>query len=550
MSMQEIAKVSLDNEMDLILAHKRSMKLAELSGLSLSAQTSFATAVSEVARTSIESGKRTLLFLSIDSDLRNKYIVAGLKNGQSKKSRSNIGLEYAKRLVNKYNVTSKGDETLIELFYLISPSVKLDTAKVDEWRSLFRNEPPISPYEEIKRKNEQLQDLSERILESEGQYKTLTNSLPLIIFALNLQGNLTYGNEWLAKYTGETVESLNESQWKNIVHEDDYPSFQLLLKNSIAKDATAIKSQCRLRHKKSGNYLWHQLSITPFRNDKEELQYWIGYMADIHAQKVLEETLRDNIELKKTQEDLHENQRTMESYIQELNRSNLELQQFAFVASHDLQEPVRKLLFYSDYLITKYSQSFDEKGLEYLNSMQIASQRMRNLIQDLLVFSQINRKELHFQNVDLNKIASEALQDLEISIEEKKAELKIDNLPTVPGDERMLRQLFENIIGNALKYSRKGITPVIQISCSKKDQYFEIAFKDNGIGFDEKYLPQMFTLFQRLHSKNTYEGTGLGLAICKKVIEIHNGSIWAKAEEDKGASFFVSLPANQLPSKS
>lgn len=543
--MQEIAKVSLDNEMDLILAHKRSMKLAELSGLSLSAQTSFATAVSEVARTSIEGGRRTLLFLSVDADHRNKYIVAGLKNDQSKKNRSTNGLEYAKRLVNKYNVTSKGEETLIELFYQVSPSFKFDVAKIDEWRSVFRNEPPVSPYEEIKRKNEQLQELSERIQESEDQYKTLTNALPLIIFALDIKGNLMYGNEWLFKFTGETQEALNKKQWKTIVHDDDYAAFKLLLQNTNAKGATAIKSQCRIRHKNSSDYLWHQVSLTPFQNDKEELQYWIGYMADIHAQKVWEETLRDNAELKKTQEDLEENQRKMESYIQDLNRSNLELQQFAFVASHDLQEPVRKLLFYCDYLISKYSESLDKKGTEYLSSMQGSAQRMRNLIQDLLVFSQINRKELHFTNVDLNKIAAEAVQDLEISIEEKNASLKIGNLPTVSGDERMMRQLFENIIGNALKYSKKGITPLIEITCHRKKDCFEIAFSDNGIGFDEKYLPQMFTLFQRLHSKNTYEGTGLGLAICQKVAEIHNGKIWAKAQEDKGATFFVSLPINQ-----
>ena len=543
--MQEIAKVSLDNEMDLILAHKRSMRLAELAGLSLSAQTSFATAVSEVARTSIENGKRTFLFLSVDADGRNKYIVASLKNEQSKKTRSAEGLEYAKRLVNKYNVITRGEEIIIELFYAVAASFKIDGTKVDEWRTLFRNEPPVSPYEEIKRKNEQLQELSSRIQQSEGQYRALTNALPLIIFALSLDGKLMYGNEWLFKYTGETQDSLDKNEWRRVVHDDDYPSFQLLLKNSHAKDATAIKLQCRLRQKNANEYLWHQVSLTPFRNDKAELQYWIGYMADIHAQKVFEETLRDNIELKKTQEELQQNQQKMELYIKELNRSNLELQQFAFVASHDLQEPVRKLLFYSDYLLSRYSESLDEKGLEYLSSMQTSAQRMRNLIQDLLVFSQINRKDLHFREVDLNKIAAEAVQDLEMAIEEKKAELNINKLPVINGDERMIRQLFENIISNALKYARKETAPVISIMCAVKGNFFEIAFSDNGIGFDEKYLPQMFTLFQRLHSKKAYEGTGLGLAICKKVAEIHNGKIWANAEEGKGSTFFVSLPVKQ-----
>ena len=182
--MHELASVTLENEMDLILAHKRSMKLAELAGLSLSAQTTFATAVSEVSRNTIDSGKSGCLILSVDSDQREKYIVACLKDELSDTEKSKEGLEYAKKLVNKYSVTKDGRETSIELFYYIAPPFPINILKLDEWRSLFRNEPPISPYEELKRKNEQLQDLSEKVQKSETQYKTLTNSLPLFIFSL------------------------------------------------------------------------------------------------------------------------------------------------------------------------------------------------------------------------------------------------------------------------------------------------------------------------------------------------------------------------------
>src|SRR6476661_525754 len=220
--MHEIAKVTLENEMDLILAHKRSMKLAELAGLSLSAQTTFATAVSEVSRNTIDSRKSGCLILSVESDHRDKYIVACLKDEQVPSEKSREGLEYAKRLVNKYQVTTKGTETSIELFYYIAPSFRLDIAKLDEWRSLFRNEPPISPYEELKRKNEQLQDLAERVQKSEDQYKILTNALPLIIFSLDPRGELIYANEWLTRYSGETVDSLNKSKWKNVIHKEDY----------------------------------------------------------------------------------------------------------------------------------------------------------------------------------------------------------------------------------------------------------------------------------------------------------------------------------------
>lgn len=542
--MDEIAKIALDNEMDLILAHKRSMKLAEMAGLSLSAQTSFATAVSEVARNAIETGQRSHLILSVDADRRDKYIVACLTD-QDANSHLKQGLEYAKRLVNKYNISTQGTKTSIELFYSIPASFIVDLPKLDEWRSIFRNEPPVSPYEEIKRKNEQLQDLSERLQKSEGQYKTLTNTLPLIIFALDVEGQLLYANEWLMKFTGETIESLNQTAWRNVVHESDYASFLLLLKNQVAKDATAIKTQARLRHKNDEDYFWHQVSITPFHNDQSQMQYWIGYVVDIHAQKIIEETLKDNAELKQTRKQLEDNQQILEQYIEELNRSNQELQQFAFVASHDLQEPVRKLLFYSDYLLKQYSETMDTKGNEVLNNLQTSAHRMRNLIQDLLVFSQVNKQRTRFTDVDLNTVAKEALQDLEMAIEEKQASIHLSSLPQVKGDERMMRQLFENLISNSLKYSKTSVSPVITIGCEEKEGSCEIVFRDNGIGFDEKYLPQVFTLFQRLHSKENYDGTGLGLAICRKIVEIHNGKIWAKAKENEGASFFVSLPLDK-----
>lgn len=540
--MHELARVTLENEMDLILAHKRSMKLAELAGLSLSAQTTFATAVSEVSRGTIESGKSGCLILSVEADQRDKYIVACLKDDQPNNTKLGEGFENAKKLVNKFNISTGGTGTSIELFYYVSPPFRIDIYKVDEWRALFRNEPPISPYEELKRKNEQLQDLSEKIKKSEAQYKTLTNALPLIIFSLDVNGQLLYANEWLYKYTGLRPETLNKDKWKSIVYADDYDSFSVLLKNHITKGATTIKTQSRLKNK-AGDFIWHQVSLSPFNNDQGELQYWIGFIVDIHAQKVFEETLKDNIELKQTQQELKEHQQKLEDYVKELNRSNHELQQFAFVASHDLQEPIRKILFYSDYLLKRFEGSLDAKAIEYLRHTQSASNRMRNLVQDLLAFSQITKEQTQQQPVNLNQVANDALQDLEMVIAEKKASLHIQEFPPlIYGDTRMMLQLFENIIGNSLKYSKPAEPPVIAISWEQKDDTIEIAFKDNGIGFNEVYLPKMFTLFQRLHSQEKYKGTGLGLAICHKIVEVHKGKMWATGEEGTGAVFYVSLP--------
>jgi PAS domain S-box-containing protein len=542
--MEDIAKVGLDNEMDLIIAHKRAMKLAELVGLSLSAQTSFATAVSEVARNTIENGKSGSLVLGVDGIKYNKqihFIVAAIKNGKDSGNNMN-GLEYAKKLVNKFSISTTESETSIELFYAIPHRVKMDVLRRDEWRSLFRNEPAFSPYEEMKRQNERLQEVSASLQKSEAQYKALASTLPLMIFSLKPDGLLMYVNDWLMRYTGENIDSLNSSQWKQVVHPDDYDAFILFFNNKIPVDAASVKIQARIKYSISGDYLWHQVSVSPFLNERKELQYWIGYLVDIHAQKIYEETLKDNFELKQVQEELKQNQGKLEKYIIELNQSNLELQQFAFVASHDLQEPVRKLMFYSDYMLNRYNDKMDKKGIEYLKLIHSVSGRMRALIKDLLAFSQISKAEIAFNHIDLNKVADYALQDLQLAIEDKKAVINIDSLPSVTGDESLLRQLFENMITNSIKYSHNGVPPEINISYKQVKNHHEITFSDNGIGFDEKYAPQIFKLFQRLHARDQYEGTGLGLAICLKIVEVHKGTIRAASSEGKGASFFVSLP--------
>jgi hypothetical protein len=544
MKLQELVKVTLENEMDLILAHKRSMRLAELTGLSVSAQTTFATAVSEVARNTIENGKNGCLILSISFDQKEKFVVARITD-EVQVNQSYEGLEYARRLVSKYNITTSGDETAIELYYNIPSTDKLDIHKLDEWRILFRNEPAISPYDEIKRKNEQLQDLAQKLKDSEQQYKTLTNALPLIIFSLTEKGELIYANPWLKNFTGATIEQLNANKWKDVLHPDDYDSFSILINPKVPLGATAIKIQCRLRHKNESDYYWHLMSLSPLNDENGKLLYWIGYIVDINAQKLVEETLQDNRELKEMQAKLKENQYSLETNISELNRSNRELQEFAYVASHDLQEPARKLGFYSDYLVSKYDGVLDKKGVEYLKNMQSASCRMRSLINDLLSFAQVEREGLKLAQVNLNQVTHDVLQNLEIMIEEKGATFSIEPLPVIEADKNMMHQVLENVISNAIKYARDEVKPVITISGRRHEESLEIYIGDNGIGFDEKYLPQMFALFKRLHSSEKYEGTGLGLAICQKIVALHNGSITAKSREGEGSTFIITLPFNQ-----
>jgi light-regulated signal transduction histidine kinase (bacteriophytochrome) len=231
------------------------------------------------------------------------------------------------------------------------------------------------------------------------------------------------------------------------------------------------------------------------------------------------------------------------------------LQEFAFVASHDLQEPLRKIRTFGDLLVKEYMGRLEHKGADYIERMQHAAERMQNLIQDLLAYSRVNTKPAPFSPVDLKHTAHEVVTDLEARILETGAQVEIGDLGTVKADPPQMRQLLQNLIGNALKFHGKG-KPLIKVHgrkvapLNKKprkslNQWYEILVEDNGIGFDEKYLDRIFVPFQRLHSRMDYEGTGMGLAICRRIVERHGGTITAKSMPGKGATFITTLPLNQ-----
>jgi PAS domain S-box-containing protein len=246
-------------------------------------------------------------------------------------------------------------------------------------------------------------------------------------------------------------------------------------------------------------------------------------------------------------------------YRDKLERSNRELQDFAQVASHDLQEPLRKILSFGDRLKTKAGESLDEASQDCLQRMCNAAARMQTLITDLMAFSRVEIKGQAFVPTDLGVIAREVSADLETRIEQAGGRVEIEELPTIDADPMQMRQLLQNLIGNSLKYYRAGVPPVVRISCQKTAarrpdsldetaparQFCELLVADNGIGFDEKYLDRIFTVFQRLHKKGEYEGTGVGLAICRKIVDRHGGTITARSNPGQGATFVVTLPVIQ-----
>jgi PAS domain S-box-containing protein len=239
-------------------------------------------------------------------------------------------------------------------------------------------------------------------------------------------------------------------------------------------------------------------------------------------------------------------ERELQEYGRNLARSNQELQDFAYVASHDLQEPLRKIQAFGDLLATEYKDALGD-GEEYLTRMRNAASRMSTLIQDLLAFSRVTTKEQQINQIDLNVVISEVIGDLEMSIADKKGEVNIGKMPAVWADATHMRQLFQNLIGNALKFRQKDVPPVVNISLkprAKNDTEYEIHVEDNGIGFDEKYLDRIFSVFQRLHGRDSYEGTGIGLAVCRKIVERYGGTIDAKSQPNVGSTFIIKLPIN------
>jgi signal transduction histidine kinase len=232
---------------------------------------------------------------------------------------------------------------------------------------------------------------------------------------------------------------------------------------------------------------------------------------------------------------------------EELKRSNQDLQDFASIASHDLQEPLRKVIMFGDRLNAQFSKEMNEKALGYLGRMSDAAARMQTLIDELLLFSRVSSKAKPFTKTNLEKIVKEVLSDLESRLNRSQAKIVINNLPTLEADEFQMRQLFQNLIGNGLKFHKKDVPPEISIRGHMNvSGICEVLVRDNGIGFDEQYAERIFKPFERLHGRSEFEGTGMGLAICRKIVKRHGGSIDVTSQPNEGCKFSVTLPLKQV----
>lgn len=299
-----------------------------------------------------------------------------------------------------------------------------------------------------------------------------------------------------------------------------------------------------VRVHKNGTIVDVSLTVSPLKDRAEQLVGLSTIMRDITEHKQVEQQILAEIH----QRQLLINQ--LERAKERLEESNQELQNFAYVASHDLQEPLRKIQAFGDRLNQTCQDSLSEKGQDYLARMLNAAARAQALINDLLSFSRVSTRAKAFTPTDLNEVMAGVLSDLEVRIEQTGATIEVEPLPTIDADNTQMRQVFQNLLSNALKFIRPEVPPQIQVQSecysAEEREYWQLRVRDNGIGFDLKYCDRIFQPFQRLHGRQIYEGSGIGLAICRKIIRRHGGTLTAESQPGAGATFIATIPVHHL----
>ena len=347
---------------------------------------------------------------------------------------------------------------------------------------------------------------------------------------VDLNKNWIQINDSLCNMLGYSKEELLKITFKDITHPDDLELDLQYLDDMIAGKIESFKLEKRYFHK-NGSIIWALLVASKVKDKNGEVNHLVAQIENITQRKESEEALANlNKELTHRADELAE--------------SNRELERFAYVASHDLQEPLRMIGSFLQLLQKKYSPNLDSKANEYINYAVDGAKRMKELILDMLEYSKVNTNLLDYAQIDLNTIVEEVKLNLSESISVNNAQIEVANLPIVSGIKLHMIQLMQNLIGNAIKYRTPDRIPEIKISLKEKEMYWEIAVKDNGIGIDPRFYDKIFIIFQRLHNKNEYSGTGIGLAICKKIVEKHGGIIWVESVAGSGSSFYFTLPKN------
>jgi PAS domain S-box-containing protein len=404
------------------------------------------------------------------------------------------------------------------------------------------------------------------------RFRLLTQSVPVCIWTARPDGSVTFLNERWRSYTGLPIDESGCATWLDAIHPDDADRLSEVWDRAEGRGDDLYAQEVRVRRGADQTYRWHHCSIVPIRTRRGELQSWVGSLTDVQDQKDQADALEQAVRFR-TQELRRANNALQEEVLEriraedrvsavaaELRRSNEELEKFAYVASHDLQEPLRKIQAFGDRLLRKCRDQLDEAGHGYLDRMLAAATRMRTLIDDLLVFSRVATQTRPYVLVDLHATVSEIVADLEAAVQQSGGRVELRSLPTVEADPMQMRQLFQNLIGNALKFAKPELPPAVVIDAEPLAAVpatadppapsfpgWRIRVADNGIGFDQIHERRIFELFQRLHGREQFAGTGIGLAICRKIVERHGGVMHARSAEGRGATFIIDLPEAPTP---
>lgn len=389
--------------------------------------------------------------------------------------------------------------------------------------------------------------------------RVILESLPQMAWTAYPNGVVNYFSESWYEFTGLTQHQELMKGWNAVWH----PDHAEMAKEAWAKavqTGTAYEMENLAKRASDGMYRWMSVKAIPLKNAEGDVLLWVGSITDIHEQKTFAEKLEQKInertrQLKQSQMDLAELNNILAEKNFELEKQNSELTSFTYIASHDLQEPIRKIHTFSQLLLDREKEHLNKTSIDYLTRIASSSIRMKQLVEAFLSYSRIDNASLTFEPVDLNIILNEVTATLSDSIQEKQAVIEIGDLPVVQGSAIQLQQLFINLIGNALKYSKPHVRPLVKVYADNvpdasvgihtgtdDSHYWHITLSDNGIGFQQEHASKIFEVFQRLHNKDEYAGTGIGLSICKKIVQAHKGFITAGGEPGVGSVFSIYLP--------
>ena len=386
--------------------------------------------------------------------------------------------------------------------------------------------------------------------QSEERFRKMAETIPEIAWVASPDGPYSYYNKRFYEYTGMSTEQAdNDWQWKSIVHPYMFEERNKAWEHSL-KTGEDFYFETLLKRHADQAYRWHISRAAAIKNEEGEITTWVGTSSDIHEQKLFTQELEHQVELRT---------KALIDSVNLLQHSNENLEQFASIASHDLQEPLRKIQTFTSLLKKRHEKDIPAEAKLLIDKIKTSSERMSLLIRDVLNFSKITQTANPFANTNLNEILNNVLIDFELLISENKVIINKENLPSIEAIPIQINQLFYNLISNAIKFSNNTVQPIISISAKRllhdelkkynvlkpSHHYYQIIFKDNGIGFDKQFADDIFLIFNRLNDTPQYAGTGIGLALCKKIVANHHGIIYADGKENAGASFCIILPLTQ-----